>query len=677
MQPLLRCLVALALLSATVVGHIQVDVRARKVPLRGVNLGGWLVAENWMTQDASIWNDVPNHECEHGEYHAMKALGHKGQAAFERHRSTFITEADVEAVAAAKFNTVRVPVGYWIQGCDHIKDDTIKKQCSVYAENGLSYLDALVKKWALKHNVAVLISLHGAPGSQNGKDHSGVVDGIQWGDEATVAATKTFAHFLIDRYQHEPAFLGLGLLNEPSADLDLKVLKQYYNDMYHELRAKTDCILVMMPQLQLQLTGQLEDLDKSMTNVWVEWHPYLIWGYEDYDEDKLLHKNGVDDLTKRISSWKGHPLLFGEWSFVTANGTFKKLDAFQPFMRKMLNTMNAAGAGWTYWTWKVAGDDTMYDGQNRWSMRQMLHRLPHDASNDTSSYNNAAVLSFKSGANVTVATSMLATDENWVAFFGPPPVERWAYDTNTQQLRSSVSGLCLDASYGTTSAYAALDIKGYPCQRINYNQKWIFRNHQLVYRPNSKCLAASTKMSLTLVDCDTSSPDQTLHIISDGTDSSKDGSKNSSGKNDSSSRSHDGSSSGSHDDDRPAPVRIFLNSTGARLVLYRNETVQFRARKYPYDGGVWLLRTTDGLLKHSASSLCLQSDDDTKRVALAACDDNDMSMQWAYDEKTLRLTHGDGASCLDARRPMQPTIAKCSRATSQRFSLQPTDQSST
>ncbi|KDO34083.1 hypothetical protein SPRG_01357 [Saprolegnia parasitica CBS 223.65] len=659
----IRLVLALALLCATVAGHVQADVRSRKVPLRGVNLGGWLVAENWMTQDASIWNHVPSHECEHGEYHAMKALGHKGQAAFDRHRSTFITQADVEAVAAAKFNTVRVPVGYWIQGCDHITNGTLKKQCEVYAKGGLAYLDVLVKEWALKHNVAVLLSLHGAPGSQNGKDHSGVVDGMQWGDDATVAATKTFAHFLVDRYAHEPAFLGLGLLNEPSADVDLKVLKHYYNDMYHELRAKTDCILVMMPQLQLQLTGQLEDLDKSMQNVWVEWHPYLIWGYEDYDEDNLLHKHGVDDLTKRIASWKGHPLLFGEWSFVTANGTFKKLDAFQPFMHKMLSTMNAAGAGWTYWTWKVAGDDTMYGGQNRWSMRQMLHRLPHATTNDTPSDQNAAALSFRSGANVTVATSMLATDENWVAFFGPPPVERWTYDTTTQQLRSSVSGLCLDASYGTTSAYAALDIKGYPCQRINYNQKWIFRNHQLVYRPNSKCLSASTTTSLTLVDCDASSPDQTLHIITDG-------SKNDS-TNGSSSGSQDGSSSGSQDDET---VRIFLNSTGARLVLYRNETVQFRARKYPYDGGVWLLRTVDGLLQHHASGLCLQSDDDTKRIALAACDDNDMSMQWAYDEKTLRLMHGDRAYCLDARRPMQPTIAKCSRATSQRFSLQQTDQ---
>jgi len=27
--------------------------------MRGVNLGGWLVAEHWMTSDSVIWEGVP------------------------------------------------------------------------------------------------------------------------------------------------------------------------------------------------------------------------------------------------------------------------------------------------------------------------------------------------------------------------------------------------------------------------------------------------------------------------------------------------------------------------------------------------------------------------------------------------------------------------------------------
>jgi len=45
--------------------------------MRGVNLGGWLILENWMTGNESIWEGVPSDIASQGEYSLMKFLGHE------------------------------------------------------------------------------------------------------------------------------------------------------------------------------------------------------------------------------------------------------------------------------------------------------------------------------------------------------------------------------------------------------------------------------------------------------------------------------------------------------------------------------------------------------------------------------------------------------------------------
>lgn len=100
------------------------------------------------------------------------------KAALKQHWDTWITEADFTAIAAAgsvvimtfsiatarlnssflRLNHVRIPIGFWafdISGGEP------------YAQGQLPYLQKAVT-WAAKHNIKVIVDLHGAPGSQNG-----------------------------------------------------------------------------------------------------------------------------------------------------------------------------------------------------------------------------------------------------------------------------------------------------------------------------------------------------------------------------------------------------------------------------------------------------------------------------------------------------------------------------
>jgi hypothetical protein len=59
----------------SVLQNLKNDVKAGRVPMRGVNLGGWLVAEYWMTSASPAWSGVPTDVANHGEFKTMQYLG--------------------------------------------------------------------------------------------------------------------------------------------------------------------------------------------------------------------------------------------------------------------------------------------------------------------------------------------------------------------------------------------------------------------------------------------------------------------------------------------------------------------------------------------------------------------------------------------------------------------------
>ncbi|KAI9918919.1 hypothetical protein PsorP6_011416 [Peronosclerospora sorghi] len=100
--------------------HIQVRIRQGDVQSRGVNLGGWLVAEDWMTADDAFWHDVEDSVANSGEYTTITKAKSTDtiRTKLGKHHATFITEDDIQQKAAGGLNTVRVPVAFWIVGYD-------------------------------------------------------------------------------------------------------------------------------------------------------------------------------------------------------------------------------------------------------------------------------------------------------------------------------------------------------------------------------------------------------------------------------------------------------------------------------------------------------------------------------------------------------------------------------
>ncbi|GJJ11684.1 hypothetical protein Clacol_005920 [Clathrus columnatus] len=120
----------------------------------GVNLGSWLVLESWMLPNE--WAQMGGESCSNcedcaaSEWSLTKKLGQQqADKVFLEHWTTWFTSQDVEDIANAGLNTVRIPLGFWII------EDLVDRSTEFY-KRGLSQLKA--------KNINALLDFHAMPG---------------------------------------------------------------------------------------------------------------------------------------------------------------------------------------------------------------------------------------------------------------------------------------------------------------------------------------------------------------------------------------------------------------------------------------------------------------------------------------------------------------------------------
>ncbi|KZP25282.1 glycoside hydrolase family 5 protein [Athelia psychrophila] len=197
--------------------------------VRGVNLGGWLVLEPWITP--SIFDGTGNpkivDEWTFGKYQSKS----KAASVLKNHWDTWITESDFEAIAAAGLNHVRLPIGYWAFEVGAGEP---------YIQGQLPYLKKAIT-WAGNHDLKVIVDLHGVPGSQNGFDNSGQrMPTPMWHTNSTnVARSNAIIKTIANMFKDETSVVPIiAPLNEP-AGFDsgvLPVTKQFWDDSYGNIR---------------------------------------------------------------------------------------------------------------------------------------------------------------------------------------------------------------------------------------------------------------------------------------------------------------------------------------------------------------------------------------------------------------------------------------------------------
>ena len=307
----------------------------------GVNLGGWLLVERWMTPALFKGTDAED------EYSLMQTEG--GPSRIAEHRNAFIVENDWRWLADHSITHVRLPVGYWA-----LKDDKPYN-------NVVDHLD-----WAFemaeKYKIHILLDLHALKGSQNGTIHSGKIGPVQW-RSFIKESLKTLEELAL-RYRDSSALWGIEIINEPKVIGNYFALLKYYRAAYELLREvlRPGTYTVFQDGfVPLLFSGTLrarKEYPVIMDTHFYLAAPKLLAGMSPkaYDRFRGILYGGALMLT----NWR-QPVIVGEWGSVLPQEMFNR--APQPEHYAMLGAtierqrrMYRRALGRFYWNYKTEGE---------------------------------------------------------------------------------------------------------------------------------------------------------------------------------------------------------------------------------------------------------------------------------------------------------------------------------
>lgn len=312
--------------------------------LRGVNLGGWLVLERWITP--SLFVGVSGTD----EHTLVQELGQKrARERLERHWSSFITEKHLRKIKQMGLNAVRLPVGYWL-----FEDQ------DGFLGGSYEFVDKLFD-WSERHNLGVVLCLHGAPGSQNGYDHSGRQGLLKWFKGSNLKKSKQIIERLSGRYGQKENLIGIELVNEPSATNWWRRFKllRYYKQAGRTVEEKTKgAKVVLSDAFRSKLIPKIVRL--PLKEPVIDTHLYQLFTDEDRALDFEGHINKTKGWAQELSrATSKAQVLVGEWSAAmdelydpdlkTKARTFSK-SQHAAFAAEQRRVFELSGVGWFYWT---------------------------------------------------------------------------------------------------------------------------------------------------------------------------------------------------------------------------------------------------------------------------------------------------------------------------------------
>ena len=338
-------------------GRSLYDANGDPIVLQGVNAGQILLQEGWMSpfaleplknEDGSYQKDADSNiqypafseeEFRRGIRENPNLKDYDEEALMRIFWDSFFTEEDFRIIKEdLLLNTVRLPFYY----LNILNDDLSPKT----EEAAFSYLDWFVST-AAKYELYVVLDLHGAPGSQNGYEHSGTLSETAglWSSQENMDATLLIWDMISEHYTHTRPDLGkwiatYDILNEPMSThkgITTKVCWDFFDRVYDAVRENGDAHVITMEACWD--FGKLPNPeDYQWKNVQYEYHWYNWW--PDILPYRLFYM--YQDL---LNLGKDHdvPVFIGEFSaFEDKNAWNLQLDIFRE-----------RNYSWTVWNYKT------------------------------------------------------------------------------------------------------------------------------------------------------------------------------------------------------------------------------------------------------------------------------------------------------------------------------------
>jgi endoglucanase len=240
-------------------------------------------------------------------------------------------------------NTIRLPFGYF----EMMNEDGTMKS------SAFDRMDWFINESA-KRGLYVILDMHAAPGSQNGKDHSGDISvpdkGNLFKNETNMARTVFLWEQIAERYKGNPTIATYDLLNEPGGALH-KEQWDFYDTLYKAIRAKDPDHIITVESIWEPM-----DMPDPALYGWEN----VIYSYHFYGWDNtnssISQKTFTDSKVPMVNELTKYnvPLLVGEFSL------FSNLQSWE----YALNLYEEQDWMWTTWSYKTVNQGSwgLYNG---------------------------------------------------------------------------------------------------------------------------------------------------------------------------------------------------------------------------------------------------------------------------------------------------------------------------
>lgn len=323
--------------------------------VRGVNLGGLLVLEPWITptlfyqflSTQERFGDKAPEKTALDTYTFCTALGkEEANRQLRIHWANWVTEDDFIQLQKAGVNSVRIPIGDYMFvpyepyiGC---------------IDGAVEVLDRLLDL-ALKYGMSVLLDVHTQIDSQNGFDNSGQASAVKWTSLASTEGvhSTTFEHWpirnanwvgtfdtehnnyssinyanlnhslevvtiIVERYASHLAVMGLEPVNEPWELTPVAILKEFYWKSYKRVKALAPSWKFIMHDSFRFAVDLWSGYMKGCPEVALDTHIYQAWmspgTKADFFSNACQQKYTITTMEDKFM-----PVIVGEWSVATDN----------------------------------------------------------------------------------------------------------------------------------------------------------------------------------------------------------------------------------------------------------------------------------------------------------------------------------------------------------------------
>ncbi len=338
----------------------QLYLKDKPISLRGVNLGGWLVPEGWMTP-LLIEGQDDNKDGEKLTYLKWvdRLIKNPNVASYENavklidvYTQNWITKEDIEfikSIGNGSFNCVRLPFG-WFNLYD--LDYNLRA-------DGFKWLDACIS-WCEEVGLYCILDLHGAYGSQNNEHTSGDdTQCILFNDLDCQNKTVELWRRVAERYKDNPVVAGYDILNEPWGEKNITNSKQFkvYDKIYDAIRSVDSKHLIIM-----EACWTFFNLPNPVLYGWENVVYSLHW----YKPNSISNQSFLtfQKLSSILRSYQNVPVYIGE---------FPLGDSYEDLART-LALCEKKNWSWTSWTYKT-NDSWNWGFLCTWKKRRAIDNL--------------------------------------------------------------------------------------------------------------------------------------------------------------------------------------------------------------------------------------------------------------------------------------------------------------